>query len=421
MGKIFSIIQTINTLDSLRQLADSRKLQNALFSPDVIIIKRFPMNTSYSALDSFKTCPLKYKYEQIDKIKTPKSAEAVFGTLVHSTMKFIHDGNFLLPTQKQALDYFAKNFNSEIFAGDEISERTAFAQGIKIIQDYYQKNDPEKSQIVALESRFTVEIKDKNETHLISGFIDRIDKTPDGFEIIDYKTSRKLPPQASIDENLQLLIYLLAFLKRYPDAQPEKVKLTLYFLKHSTKLSTTKTAKKLDEEKLTILETIDEVKKSDFAPRVSPLCDWCGYQKICPMWKHKFKQEEANKNQIKSDQEKNNLLEEYLAIQDKIKQAKSRLMELQQEILQIMEQENAERLFVKDKIIAKTARKTWKYDEEKLKNILDEAGMWENVLKVDAVKLKKVSETLPPTMKRQVENSKYIEKETWGLSVKKGK
>jgi RecB family exonuclease len=374
------------------------------------------MNTSFSALDTFQTCPLKYKFQEVDKIKTPKSPEAVFGSLVHSTMKFIHDGNFILPTQKQALDHFSKNWNSEIFE-DEISERIAFAQGIKIIQDYYKKNDPNKTQIVDLESRFTIKLPDKKETHLISGFIDRIDKVEDGFEIIDYKTARKLPSQELVDDNLQLLIYLLAFLDRYPDQKPENVKLSLYFLKHSTKLSTVKKVDQVENEKMKIIDLVNQIEGSSFQPRVSPLCGWCGYQKICPMWKHKFR-----KNQeIKDGKEKEKIIDEYIEIQNKIKTLKKRVAELGEQIQEIMKEEEAERLFSGDMIIARTSRKTWKFDEEKLKNILDEVGMWENVLKVDLAKLKKVSETLPPTLKRQVDDAKYIDGETWSLSIKKSK
>jgi len=376
------------------------------------------MNTSFSALDTFRICPLKYKYQEIDRIKTPKSADAVFGTLIHSTMKFIYDGNFTLPTQKQALDFFSKNWNVGIFK-NEIDERVAFAQGIKIIQNYYQKNNPQEAQIVDLESRFTIDVKDKDETHLISGFIDRIDKTENGFEIIDYKTSRKMPAQSIVDDNLQLLIYLLAFLKRYPAVKPENIKLSLYFLKHGAKLSTQKREDQIEEEKMKIIDTINEVKNSKFEPRVSPLCGWCGYQKTCPMWKHKFKQNQESR--IKSQEDKNKIIQEYIELQENIKNSRKKIAELSQQILEIMKEEEAERLFSDNKIISRTSRKTWKYDEDKLKNVLEAVGMWENILKIDGVKLKKVAETLSPKIKNQIENSKHISKESFGLSVRQSK
>ncbi|MFW5884790.1 MAG: RecB family exonuclease [Patescibacteria group bacterium] len=375
------------------------------------------MNTSYSALNSFQTCPLKYKYEAIDKIKAKKkSPEAQFGTLIHDVMKFIHTGNFTLPSQKDALEYFTKNWISEAFK-DEFQERSAFAQGVRIIQDYYKKNDPNKFKIVDLESRFTVDLQQDNETHIISGIIDRIDKTADGFEIIDYKTSGKLPAQSHVEEDLQLLIYLLAFLKRYPQfsKQTEKIKLSLYFLKHGTKLTAIKTKQQLEEEKVRIFDLLEQIKKSDFAPQVSALCDWCDFQEICPMWKHKFKEEKKTP----TEQEKKQIIEQYLVLQDKLKEEKKQIQELQQQILEIMEEEKADRLFSQDKIIAKKPYKTYEYDEETVKNVLEEAGLWQEALKLDKAKLKKITSTLPPNLKRTVENACYVSKESWGLSIKK--
>ena len=168
------------------------------------------MRISYSALETHKTCPLKYKYQNIDRIRSPKSKEAVFGTILHATLKFIHDPGLLSPTLEDALDYFSKNWNSEVFEL-ETEERSAFSQGVQMIQDYYQKNDPKSSNIVDLESRFQFEIGPENEKHIVSGIVDRIDKTSDGYEIIDYKTSKKMPSQEKVDNDLQLSVYLKAF------------------------------------------------------------------------------------------------------------------------------------------------------------------------------------------------------------------
>ncbi len=374
------------------------------------------MNTSFSALDTFRTCPLKYKYQQIDKIKTPKSPEAIFGSLMHDTMKFIHTGQFIMPTQKEALHHFSTNWEPDVFE-DEVKERAAFAQGVNIVQKYYKKNDPNKFQIVDLESRFTIEIENKNkkETHLVSGFIDRIDKIEDGFEIIDYKTSRKLPPQKMIDSNLQLLIYLLAFLKRYPNEEKNlgKVKLSLYFLQHGTKLSAQKNPDQLQAGIKEVLDIIDQIENLDYPPMVTPLCDWCGYQKMCPMWKHKFKDER------KSDAEKEKIIDEYVALAEDIKTNRKKLGELQREMLEIMEIEEVERLFGKDKIVSKTHRQTFTYDEKKLKQILLDLGKWDDVVKVDGVKLRKIMETLPIDKKKEIEDTKELKSESFSLSVKK--
>ena len=74
----------------------------------------FFMRISYSTLNSYQNCPLKYKFREIDKIKEPKSKEAVFGTLIHAVLRYVHTPSILAPSMEQALDYFAKGWNSEI-------------------------------------------------------------------------------------------------------------------------------------------------------------------------------------------------------------------------------------------------------------------------------------------------------------------
>ena len=98
------------------------------------------MRISYSALDTYQNCSLKYKFQNIDKIKEPKSKEAVFGTLMHSTLKFIHSPSLLPPKLEEALDFFSRNWNADVFE-NELEERSAFSQGVVMIQDYYKKNN----------------------------------------------------------------------------------------------------------------------------------------------------------------------------------------------------------------------------------------------------------------------------------------
>lgn len=375
------------------------------------------MKTSFSALNTFQSCPLKYKFQVTDKISTPKSPEAVFGTLIHSTLQFIHSGGFLPPTEQEALQFFATKWNPDVFE-QELQERTAFAQGVRIIQQYFHKNDPAKIQIVDLESRFSIELDDKEreEKHFVSGFIDRIDKTEDGYEIIDYKTSKKLPPQELVDNNLQLSIYLLAFLKRYPNfTEIEKVKLSLFFVHHGEKLTTTKTKKDLETVKEELVEVIHQVEESDFPAIVSPLCAWCGYQKVCPMWKHKFKKVVAT-----TDEEKNETIKEYILAQENAKNERKRAAELQEKILEIMEAEKAERLFSEGKIVSKTCRQTFGYDEKRLQEILERERLWNEVVKLNQTQLKKVVASLPSSTKKEIEKIRELKKESFGLSIKKG-
>lgn len=374
------------------------------------------MRISYSALDTYKSCPLKYKYQQIDKIKTPKSKEAVFGTILHSTMKFIHTPGILSPTLEQAMEFFSNSWNPAVFDSPE-EERAAFVQGVKIIQDYFRQNNPADFNIVNLESRFQIEIGDKDNRHIISGIIDRIDRTPDGFEIIDYKTTKKMPTQDRVEGDMQLSVYLAAFLSYYPEEKKnlDKIKVSLYYLKHGVKLSATRTEEQLKENEAVFLETIKLIKEGKFEPTISPLCDWCGYQNICPMWKHKFK--EARKIDT---QEIAGLIDEYIDLKSAMSLTKERLMKIQEDIVTYMGQEGVERVFGSNGIIARSLRVTYKYDEEKIQAILEPLGRWQEVLKLDKTALKNVSDLLPAPVKKEIEKAKIEDKTSSSLVVKKG-
>lgn len=373
------------------------------------------MRISYSALNSYQTCPLKYKFQNIDRIKEPKSKEQVFGTVLHSTMKFIHTPGILSPTLDQALEHFGNTWNPAVF-DSENEERAAFTQGVKIIQDYMKRNNPADFNIVSLESRFDIEIGDEGNKHIVTGIIDRIDRTENGFEIIDYKTTKKMPTQEKVEDDLQLSVYLKAFLSLYPKeiANLENIKVSLYYLKHGVKLSAQRSADQLRESEQIFLDTIKLIEEGNFDATISPLCDWCGYQAHCPMWKHKFKE----MRKIDTD-EVNAAISEYVDLKSAMAITKDRLAKLQESILEYMDQEGVDRVFGGNGIISKSLRKTYNYDEKKLKSILEPLDKWEDVVKVDGIKLRNIYGVLPIAARKEIEKAKVVNKETKSLIVKK--
>ncbi|EKE16330.1 MAG: hypothetical protein ACD_11C00020G0035 [uncultured bacterium] len=375
------------------------------------------MRISYSALNTFQTCSLKYKFQNIDKIKEPKSKEAVFGTIIHSTLNFFHTPSLVPPTTEQALDFFSKDWNSDVFE-NELEERAAFSLGVSIISNYCRKNNPSDFNIIDLESRFEIVVEDAETKikHIVSGIVDRMDKTEDGYEIIDYKTTRKMPSQEKVEEDLQLSVYLMAFLERYPKEieRLDKIVVSLYYLKHGVKLSSQRTLEQLSSAKQLFLDVIKEIEKGIFTPNVNPLCDWCGYQKICPAWKHKFKEERKI-----DTQEINQAIDEYISIKNQLAGEKIKLGKLQEKIEQYMQQEGVERVFGENGIIAQTLRKTYKYDAKTIRDILEPLGKWDSVIKIDAIALKNTMPLLSLSARKEIENAKVLDKESKSISVKK--
>ncbi|MDP3057788.1 MAG: PD-(D/E)XK nuclease family protein [bacterium] len=373
------------------------------------------MRISYSSLESFLTCPAKYKFSEIDKIKSPKSKEALFGTLIHKTLQMMHDPSTLVsPIEEEVLAFFSSSWDKDVYAS-ESEEMTAFEQGVKIIKDYYKRNYPANFHILGLESFFEAPIKDGEEIHSITGKIDRIDKLKDDtFEVIDYKTSRTLPSQKSVDENMQLAMYHLGLLNKWPNLAGKPVKLSLYFLRHGEKLSTIKNTEKLKETTEKILEIIDKIKVSNFAPEINPLCDWCGYQSICPYFSHKFKKETIDDKKIKE------IVEEYLGIKERSKKEASRVVELQKLINQYCDEAKIDRIFSDTGYVSRALQERYSYDEKMAKEILKEIGKLEEFLIVDVKKLGKSVESFSRDEKKKI-NEARTKKEFKVLSAKKTK
>lgn len=373
------------------------------------------MRISYSSLESFLTCPAKYKFSEIDKIKSPKSKEAIFGTLIHKTLQMMHSPSVLVPpTEEEVLAFFSNSWDKDIYSS-ESEEMMAFEQGVRILKDYYKKNYPANFHVLGLESFFEAPIKDKDEVHSITGKIDRIDKLKDdSYEVIDYKTSRTLPSQKSVDENMQLAMYHLGLLNKWPNLADKPVKLSLYFLRHGEKISTVKNGEMLKQTTEKVLEVIDKIKVSKFSPEINPLCDWCGFQSVCPYFSHKFKKETIDDKKIKE------IVEEYLQIKEQSKKEASRVAELQKLINQYCDDTKIDRVFSDTGSISRVLQERISYDEKKSREILKEIGKLEEFLTVDVKKLAKSVESFSRDEKNKI-NEARKKKEFKVLSAKKNK
>jgi putative RecB family exonuclease len=380
------------------------------------------MRLSYSALETYQICPLKFKFREIDKIKTPQTKEAFFGSLIHEILKILHEPSQLaIPTEEEILKIFSEKWDPSFYE-DPQEETIAFAQGVKMLKNYYAGNYPARFNIVSLETRFEAPVLDKGEAHIITGIIDRIDKNENGiFEVIDYKTSKKMPAQKFVDNNLQLAVYHLGVANRWPSLveQNRPVKLSLYYLPHNEKLSTIKNAENINETKEKILGIIDKIKISSaeqsFEPNPGPLCGWCQYQPHCPLFKHKFMEKALG------DEEARELAKEYFELKSRADQDSKRMTEIREKISAYMNEQKLDRVFSESGSITRSPKKNYTYDGRALKAILEPLGKWKEILAIDSTKLKKVIASLSEKEKRKIEQIKKLDKETKIISVKRKK
>lgn len=342
------------------------------------------MRVSYSALETYKNCPLKFKYQVLDKIKTPKGIEAVFGTTIHSALKMMFERTPLYPTIDEIIDFFNNRWFS-LGIEDEEKAKAFFEEGVFMLKNFYKKNPPWNFNAVETESRFDVVIEDpqNEEKHVLAGIMDRIDKDPNSniYEIIDYKTAKRMPSKDILDKNLQLSIYNLGLLKKWSHLKPENVKLSFYFLKHNEKIETKRTTEDLEETKIEILKVINEIqniidKEKEFIPTPSALCDWCGYKERCPMWRHLY----ATEEQKIGEDEVKSLINTYLELKGQNSANNKQIKALQASICSFMDQEGVERVFGETGYLTRVLQERTGHDIDKIKKILYDIGRWDEVV-----------------------------------------
>ena len=234
---------------------------------------------SYSQIDNYLICPLRYKYSYVLNIPTPPSRSLNFGDTFHKTLNEFHTkimiGN--KPSLEDLYKIFEKNWNPLGYENEKDRKNT-FEEGKGILKKYYEKNQDLNVKHLGLEKKFVLHIDGTK----LKGTIDRIDKLPDGsVEIIDYKTGKE-KSQKEVDDNVQMTIYTMGAadaLKIKPDV------LSLYFLNSGNKISTKRTQKQVDAQREIIKDVIKNINEENFEPNPGRDCIYCDFKDICPFAK----------------------------------------------------------------------------------------------------------------------------------------
>ncbi len=230
---------------------------------------------SYSQLDTFKTCPLKYQFRYLFGIPSPQAHTANFGTSVHNTLndfyQHLKNGENVSVDLMDAL--YKKNWIPYGYE-NKAHENTRKKKGLEMLNDFYEKNSNPWIVPYALEKPFNLKIG----SYTLNGRIDRIDKLKDGtYEIIDYKTG-KLKKGTNLNKDLQLSLYALACRDVY---KIPVSKLSLYFIEANEKQSTMRTDEQLEEAVEEVIKRADSIQVSNFKATPGFHCSFCEYKLIC--------------------------------------------------------------------------------------------------------------------------------------------
>lgn len=237
---------------------------------------------SYSQLEVYQTCPLKYRYQYYLKIPTPPSAALSFGESIHQALqKFYQKYKNGEKVNLKTLLALYEECWLPIGYSSKAHQLKTKREGKKILENFYQKFHSEKIKIIDLERKFRLKIND----HLfINGVIDRVDQTGDGIEIIDYKTG-KIPQEKELEKNLQLSIYAMAAMdKKLYHKNINQITLSFFFLQDETKISLKKSEKDILKTKREIEEITQKINQKQFPAKTGPWCRYCPFKINCEAW-----------------------------------------------------------------------------------------------------------------------------------------
>ncbi|MBI4744834.1 MAG: PD-(D/E)XK nuclease family protein [Actinobacteria bacterium] len=386
---------------------------------------------SYSKLSTFKSCPLKYKYQYIDLIKPEEKfegIEAFMGKRVHEVLEKLYKDLRLrkLNTLEECLDYYdvvwKKNWSDIVrIVNQNFTEENYYNTGIDCIKNYYQRYCP-FNQGVTLGTEMNLRGSlDSNSRYQINGYIDRLDQVPDGaYEIHDYKTSASLPDQVLIDEDQQLALYHLILPNKFNDAS--NVELVWHYLSFDKEFRSSRTNEQLEGLKNELMELINKIESTtEWEAIESKLCDWCDYPDICPKKKHFYKVQSLPANEYLND-DGVQLVNKYVELDIKKKEIESEISKLREAVVAYAKLENLQviegsdhALKVKISQAVKWPTKQEKYREELDKLILS-SGHWNEVSDLNGYKLTKVlsagrwDKSLTESLEKykKIEESAYI-------------
>lgn len=402
------------------------------------------MKLSYSAISTYQKCPLSYKYLYIDRLPTKPSHHLSFGSSIHSALEFFYAVEKPEPySLQELLDELDKVWLTEGYEND-VLEQEYKEKGRTILTQFYHDNVASFAVPVAVEKRFYLDFDGVT----LSGVIDRIDRLSDGnLEIIDYKTNGKLPPKTKVNTDLQLPIYHMAAEKLYGMA-PKK--LTLYFLVPNAKISTRKTKTDITKAQATIHKVAENISNEKFAPFKNPLCPWCDFIELCPLHANDpimlakaakngkisasgkagaaakvpaapTAQNERPLAEIKrSASEIEKVVDEYFELVEHISSNRAKLAELQQIIHDYCEANSVSSIRGKHGRLDRRAQRTVHYNIDKLRELLEPRGLWDNVIDVNSRLLKELLDdpASQNELRKLIDTAKEVEEISYVLYKK---
>jgi DNA helicase II / ATP-dependent DNA helicase PcrA len=240
---------------------------------------------SASDIDTYRACPLRYKFARVLKIPSAQTLHQRFGIAVHQVLERYHAADRQSmgspigqhTTVGQMMELFEACWRRGGF-GDSEKERELHRKARAALVLYHRHLEAHEAEPVWFERSFNFKLG----PHHLRGRVDRVDRLADGrYELIDYKTGRPRTAE-QLRDDVQLSLYALGARESW-EVQAER--LSYYYVLDDEKVPVPSAEMDTDWIARVVAEVGEAIMAQRFEPTPSPsVCALCDYRIACPAW-----------------------------------------------------------------------------------------------------------------------------------------
>jgi DNA helicase-2/ATP-dependent DNA helicase PcrA len=232
---------------------------------------------SATAVETYETCPLQFKFEREWKLSRQVHAAVQYGAAMHRVLRTYYDSVRIgrIKSDEELLQLFRDDPGVSGIQ-DEYQRGLYLEQGLDQLKDFLAGTRSRPTpEVLHTEEWFDVQIAGTK----VAGRIDRMDRAADGsVAIVDYKTG-KARSQEDADESLQLSIYALAAHEKWGYRVGE---LMFHNLEGNVPVVSKRAEFQLEEARERVRAVARGIAAENFKPKPDFYCNFCAFRGLCP-------------------------------------------------------------------------------------------------------------------------------------------
>jgi len=228
---------------------------------------------SASDIETYRICPLKYKFARVFRIPQEPTIHQRFGIALHQVLERFHQHTN--GSREELVELFESSWRRGGF-GDSDDELQFRERAVDALDRYWEDSLTSDGRPVWFERSFSFKLG----PHVLRGRVDRVDRHSDGsYELIDYKTG-KARTEEQLREDVQLSVYQMGAREAW---ELETSAQSYFYVMTGEKVPVEHSEEQLERVRETVAGIGEGITRQDFQPTPSAeICSYCDYRIICP-------------------------------------------------------------------------------------------------------------------------------------------